>query len=198
MKKVSYWLLSLVLCMGFTAAKAQTGNNAQPSSSAQSGNNAQQSNGLERSQNRITREVHHELVMLPQLTIFDNLKYQVNGNEVTLKGDVVHAVLKDEAQDSVKKIEGVEKVNNEINILPPSPMDDRIRLAVAHALFGNDSPLFRYAMGALPPIHIIVKNGHVTLEGVVDNESDKNLAYTKANGVPGVFSVTNNLMVQKS
>ncbi|HZS25923.1 MAG TPA: BON domain-containing protein [Candidatus Angelobacter sp.] len=186
MKKVTYWLLSLVLCMGFTAAKAQTGNNAQPS------------NGQQRSQDRITREVHHELVMLPQLTIFDNLQYQVNGNEVTLKGEVVHGVLKGEAQDAVKKIEGVEKVNNQIDILPPSPMDNRIRLAVAHALFGNDSPLFRYAMGALPPIHIIVKSGHVTLEGVVDSESDKNLAYTKANGVPGVFSVTNNLVVQKS
>lgn len=191
MKKVSYWLLSLGLCMGFVAARGQTGN-------AQSGSNAQQSNGLQRSEQRITREVHHELVMLPQLTIFDNLKYQVNGSEVTLQGEVVHAVLKDEAQNAVKKIEGVEKVNNQIDILPPSPMDDRIRLKVAHALFGNDSPLFRYALGALPPIHIIVKSGHVTLEGVVDSDSDKNLAYTKANGVPGVFSVTNNLVVQKS
>ena len=192
MKKISYWLLGLVMCMSFVPTQAQTGNNAQ------SGSNAQQSSGLQRSQDRITREVHHELVMLPQLTIFDNLKYQVNGNEVTLQGEVVHAVLKDEAGSTVKKIEGVEKVNNQIDILPPSPMDDRIRLRVAHALFGNDSPLFRYAMGALPPIHIIVKNGHVTLEGVVDSDSDKNLAYTKANGVPGVFSVTNNLMVQKS
>lgn len=191
MKKVSYWLLSLGLCMGVVAAHGQTGN-------AQSGSNAQQSNGLQRSEQRITREVHHELVMLPQLTIFDNLKYQVNGSEVTLQGEVVHAVLKDEAQNAVKKIEGVEKVNNQIDILPPSPMDDRIRLKVAHALFGNDSPLFRYALGALPPIHIIVKSGHVTLEGVVDSDSDKNLAYTKANGVPGVFSVTNNLVVQKS
>lgn len=163
---------------------------------AQSG--GQQSAGAQRMQDRITREVRHELVMLPQLTIFDNLQYKVNGNTVTLMGQVRNAVLKDEAQSAVKKIEGVDQVNNQIEILPTSGNDDRIRMAVAHALFGNDSPLFRYSMGALPPIHIIVKNGHVTLEGVVDNKSDKDLASLKANGVPGVFSVDNHLVVQKS
>lgn len=154
--------------------------------------------GQQRMQERITREVRHELVMLPQLTIFDNLQYKVDGSKVTLLGQVRNAILKDEAQSVVKKIEGVETVDNQIEVLPASPNDDRLRLAVAHAIFGNDSPLFRYSMGALPPIHIIVKNGHVTLEGVVDNESDKNLAYVKANGVPGIFSVENHLVVQKS
>jgi hyperosmotically inducible periplasmic protein len=163
---------------------------------AQSG--GQQSAGAQRMQERVTREVRHELVMLPQLTIFDNLQYKVDGSTVTLMGQVRNAVLKDEAQSAVKKIEGVDHVNNQIEILPPSQNDDRIRMQVAHALFGNDSPLFRYSMGALPPIHIIVKNGHVTLEGVVDNQSDKDLANTKANGVPGVFSVDNRLTVQKS
>ncbi|HKD83084.1 MAG TPA: BON domain-containing protein [Candidatus Angelobacter sp.] len=158
---------------------------------------AQQSGGEQRMQDRITREVRHELVMLPQLTIFDNLQYKVNGGEVTLLGAVRQPILKSEAENAVKRIEGVEKVNNQIDVLPPSPGDDRIRLAVAHALFGNNSPLFRYAMGALPPIHIIVRNGNVTLAGVVDNESDKNLANLRANGVPGVFSVTNNLTVQQ-
>ena len=163
---------------------------------AQSG--GQQAAGAQRMQDRITREVRHELVMLPQLTIFDNLQYKVNGGTVTLMGQVRNAVLKDEAQDAVKKIEGVDQVNNQIEILPTSGNDDRIRMQVAHALFGNDSPLFRYSMGALPPIHIIVKNGHVTLEGVVDSQSDKDLAKMRANGVPGVFSVDNHLMVEKS
>ena len=162
---------------------------------AQSG--GQQSGGAQRMQDRITREVRHELVMLPQLTIWDNLLYKVDGSKVTLLGQVRNAVLKDEAEHSVKRIEGVDQVENKIEVLPASGNDDRIRMAVAHALFGNDSPLFRYSMGALPPIHIIVKNGHVTLEGTVDSQGDKDLAYTKANGVPGVFSVDNHLVVQK-
>src|ERR1051326_5541758 len=164
-------------------------------SAAQGG---QQSSGAQRMQDRISREVRHELVMLPQLTIFDNLQYKVDGSKVTLLGQVRNAVLKDEAQSAVKKIEGVDQVNNKIEILPTSGNDDRIRQAVARALFSNDSPLFRYSMGALPPIHIVVKNGRVTLEGVVDNQSDKDLATVKANGVPGVFAVDNHLVVQKS
>lgn len=178
-----YWAgMVALLFMGISAA--QTG--------------GQQSSGAQRMQDRITREVRHELVMLPQLTIFDNLQYKVDGSKVTLMGQVRNAILKDEAAQSVKKIEGVEQVDNQIEILPASGNDDRIRRAVARALFANDSPLFRYAMGALPPIHIVVKNGHVTLEGVVDSQADKDLAYTKANGVPGVFSVENHLVVQKS
>jgi osmotically-inducible protein OsmY len=158
----------------------------------------QQSAGSQRMQDRITRETRHELVMLPQLTIWDNLQYKVDGNKVTLMGQVRNAVLKDEAEQAVKKIEGVEQVDNKIEVLPASSSDDRIRLAVAHALFANDSPLFRYSMGALPPIHIVVKNGRVALEGTVDNQADKDLAGVKANGVPGVFAVENHLQVQKS
>lgn len=184
MKKILFWFLAGMMCLGLAGAAAAQG--------------GQQASGAQRMQDRITRETRHELVMLPQLTIFDSLRYKVDGNTVTLMGEVRNAVLKDEAESSVKKIEGVEKVNNQIEILPTSQNDDRIRQAVAHALFANDSPLFRYAMGALPPIHIIVKNGRVTLEGVVDNDSDKNLAFIRANGVPGVFGVTNNLVVQKS
>jgi hyperosmotically inducible protein len=158
----------------------------------------QQSSGAQRMQDRINREVRHELVMLPQLSIWDNLQYKVDGSKVTLMGEVRNAVLKDSAEKAVKRIEGVDQVDNKIEVLPASGSDERIRLAVARALFGNDSPLFRYAMGALPPIHIVVKNGHVTLEGVVDSQSDKDLASLKANGVPGVFSVENHLVVQKS
>lgn len=150
----------------------------------------------QKTEDRITREVRHELVMIPQLTIFDNLAYKVDGGTVTLLGQVRNAVIKDQAERSVKGIEGVDRVINNIEILPPSPMDDQIRLRVAHAIFGANT-LFRYSLGAVPPIHIIVNRGHVTLEGVVDNQSDKDMAGLKANTVPGVFSVQNNLRVEK-
>src|SRR5262249_34789030 len=159
--------------------------------------NAQSSAASQRAQERITREVRHELVMLPQYSIFDNLAFKVDGNTVTLMGQVNNAVLKDSAEKVVKNIEGVEKVDNQIEILPPSPNDDRIRRATVRAIF-NDPTLFRYSMGAVPPIHIIVNRGHVTLEGVVDNQTDKNVAGIRANGVPGVFSVTNNLQVENA
>jgi len=156
---------------------------------------AQSPGAQQKLQDRITRETRHELVMLPQLTIFDNLAYKVDGTTVILMGEVRNAVLKDEAERAVKGIEGVEKVDNKIDILPASPGDDRIRAAVARAIF-NDSRLFRYSMGAVPPIHIIVRNGHVALEGVVDNQADKDTAGIRANTVPGVFSVENKLRVE--
>jgi hyperosmotically inducible protein len=158
---------------------------------------SQSSSGSQKMQERITREVRHELVMLPQLSIFDNLEYKVDGDTVTLLGQVRDPVLKSSAEKVVKGIEGVEHVNNQIEVLPLSPNDDRIRRQVARALF-NDSRLFPYSLGALPPIHIIVKGGNVTLEGVVNNQSDKNVATIRANGVPGVFSVTNNLQVENN
>jgi hyperosmotically inducible protein len=145
-------------------------------------------------QARINREVYHELMMLPQLTIFDHIAFKVEGNTVTLMGAVRNAILKDAAEQVVKRVEGVEHVNNQIEVLPPSPNDDRIRLAVAHAIF-SDERLFKYSLASVPPIHIIVKNGHVTLEGTVDSETDKNEAYLRANSVPGVFSVENHLQV---
>jgi hyperosmotically inducible protein len=138
-----------------------------------------------------------ELVMLPQLSIFDNIAYKVEGGKVTLLGQVRNAVLKDEAQGAIKKIEGVDYVDNKIEILPPSSDDDRIRLQVARAIF-NDDGLFRYSMGSVPPIHIVVKGGRVALEGVVNTQGDKDRAGLRANGVPGVFEVTNNLKVQQS
>jgi hyperosmotically inducible periplasmic protein len=144
---------------------------------------------------RITREVRHELVMLPYYGVFDNLTYRVDGNTVTLMGQVTRPTLKSDAENVVKNIEGVERVNNEIQVLPLSPMDDRIRIAEYRAIFSQPG-LDRYAMQAVPPIHIIVNNGKVTLEGVVANEADKNLAGIKANGVAGVFGVTNNLRVE--
>ena len=138
--------------------------------------------------------VRHELVMLPYYSVFDDLGYQVDGSTVILTGDVVWPVLKSDAEHAVKRIPGVANVVNNIRVLPLSPFDNQTRIAVYRSIFGFSS-LYRYAMGAIPSIHIIVDNGHVTLKGVVDNEADKNMAYLRANGVPGVFSVTNDLRV---
>jgi len=149
------------------------------------------------SQVRIYNSVRHELVMLPQLGVFDNLAYKVDDGKVTLYGQVRNPALKNQAAGAVKKIEGVESVDNQIEILPVSFNDDRIRGREARAIYGYSS-LFHYSMGTLPAIHIIVRNGHVTLEGVVDNQTDKNVAGMRANGVPGVFSVTNHLQVRSS
>ncbi len=148
-----------------------------------------------RSQERITREVRHELLMLPYFGVFDNIAYKVDGYNVTLLGQVVRPSLKSDAENAVKHIEGVEHVDNQIEVLPPSSMDDGLRVRLFHEIYGFPS-LEKYAMGVQKPIRIIVKNGHVTLEGVVDSEADKNTAGIRANSVPGIFSVNNNLRVE--
>jgi len=150
-----------------------------------------------RSQERITREVRHELLMLPYYGVFDDIAFKVDGSTVTLLGWVVNPVLKSDAENSIKHIEGVERVDNRIEVLPNSPMDNRLRRQLYRAIYGYPA-LEKYALGIQKPIRIIVKNGHVALEGVVDNEGDKNFAGMRANGVPGVFSVTNNLQVEPS
>jgi hyperosmotically inducible protein len=142
----------------------------------------------------LVREVRHQLVMLPYYSVFDNLTYSIEGDKVTLNGQVIRPTLKSDAESAVKSIEGVGRVVNNIEVLPTSPMDDDIRRAVYRAVYG-DSSLQRYALQAVPSIHIIVKNGNVTLEGVADTETDKNLANLRASGVPNVFSVKNNLVV---
>jgi hyperosmotically inducible periplasmic protein len=142
----------------------------------------------------LIREVRHQLVMLPYYSVFDNLTYSIEGDNLTLSGQVTRPTLKSDAESAVKSIEGVGRVVNNIEVLPLSPMDDDIRRAVYRAVYG-DSSLQRYALQAVPSIHIIVKNGNVMLEGVADTEADKNLANLRANGVPNVFSVKNNLVV---
>jgi len=132
---------------------------------------------------------------VPWLSVFDNLQYSVNGSEVTLGGQVWQPVTKQDAETAVKGIEGVTKVNNNIEVLPLSPMDDQIRRAEYRAIYGAPD-LQRYAMGVLPSIHIVVKNGHVTLVGAVDNQMDKNVAEIRAKSVPNVFSVDDNLQVR--
>jgi hyperosmotically inducible protein len=142
----------------------------------------------------LAEKVRHELVMLPYYNVFDNLQYQVNGNEVTLSGQVTRPVLKSDAENVVKHIAGVAAVHNNIEVLPLSPMDDQIRRAEFRSIYSK-APLSRYGYGPVPPIHIIVRNGNVTLTGFVNNEMDRNIANIAANQVAGVFSVTNNLQV---
>ncbi|HVT95339.1 MAG TPA: BON domain-containing protein [Bryobacteraceae bacterium] len=145
---------------------------------------------------RIAKEVRHELVMLPYLDVFDNLAFKVDGYNVTLMGQVTRPTLKTDAERAVKSVEGVETVRNEIEVLPVSPMDSRLRLRLFAAIYRYPS-LQRYAMPVIKPIRLIVKNGNITLEGVVDSEADKNTAGIRAKGVSGAFSVTNNLQVAK-
>jgi hyperosmotically inducible periplasmic protein len=150
-----------------------------------------------KSEERIVKEVRHELLMLPYFGVFDYIAYKVTGPTVTLLGQVVRPTLKSDAENVVKRIEGVEKVDNQIEVLPASPMDDRLRLQLFQAIYQYPA-LQKYELGVQKPIRIIVKSGRVTLEGVVDNETDKNLAEMRAKGVSGIFSVINNLQVSKS
>jgi hyperosmotically inducible protein len=145
-------------------------------------------------QARIQKEVRHELLMLPYFTVFDNIAFQVNGDTVTLIGDVTQPVIKSGAENVVKHVEGVEHVVNKINVLPPAPMDSQSRVALYRAIYGFPA-LEKYAMGVQKPIRIIVDMGKVTLEGAVDTQADKDMVGLRANTIPGIFSVTNNLQV---
>ena len=145
---------------------------------------------------KIAKEVRHELLMLPWYSLFDDLEFGVQGRTVTLSGFVTgeHAVTKSDAENAVQRIEGVEKVINNIQVLPPSPLDTQVRAQALHALTRTGS-LSRYFWAAAPSIHIIVKNQRITLAGFVNTEGDKNLATLAVNGIPGVFGVTNELRV---
>ena len=149
-------------------------------------------------QAKIMQALNHALIMLPYYGVFDNLVYQLDGRTVILTGQVTNPSLKPDAARAVKKVEGVEKVINNIEILPPSPMDQQIRERVKQAIYGGYGPLFKYSRNPNPPIRIIVKNARVTLEGVVDSEGDKNLCTNRVNQISSVLSVTNNLRVVKS
>ena len=150
--------------------------------------------GAAKPEKTLEQKVRHELVTLPFFGVFDNMTFRVDGDTVTLFGSVTRPTLKSSAENVVKRLEGVAKVDNQIEVLPLSPNDDRIRLATLRAIYGY-APLQRYALGAIAPIRIIVRNGDVTLEGVVGSEMDKNLAFMRANQVFGSFTVKNALQV---
>jgi hyperosmotically inducible protein len=145
---------------------------------------------------RIVKEVRHELVTLPYYGVFDWLEFVVQpNNTVVLRGEVVRPTTKSDAEGRVKDIDNVSRVINNIEVLPLSPSDDRLRRAVYRTLYGSDSPLFRYATQSVPSIHIIIKRGRATLKGIVDNKGDANIAYIRTRGVPGLFDVKSELIV---
>ena len=144
---------------------------------------------------KLVEKVRKELVMLPFYSVFDNFAFNYKDGVVTLQGQVTRPTLKSDAERVVARLAGVEQVVNNIEVLPLSPFDDRIRLATYRAIYRQPG-LDRLAFMANPPVRIIVKNGNVTLEGVVLNEGDKTRAFLAANGVPNVFSVTNNLRTE--
>ncbi len=137
------------------------------------------------------------LVTLPYYSVFDNLAFRLEGSKAILSGHVVRPTLKKSAEAAVRRLEEISEVENNIEVLPVSPNDDRLRRDVYVAVYGNPHFTTRYAVRAVPPIHIVVDRGHVTLEGMVANEADKNFAGVLANSVPGAFSVTNNLRVDE-
>jgi hyperosmotically inducible periplasmic protein len=187
-KRVHTGILSLLLAFAIsgTAAATAAGANQQAPSPNSSDYQAWLAN-----------QVRHQLVMLPYYSVFDNLEYRIEGRHVTLMGQVVWPTLKEDAAKAVKHIEGVQSVDNQIQVLPIDPMDEQIRRAEFRAIY--DFPgMDIYVIRSVQPIHIIVDNGHVTLEGVVRNQTDKNIAGLAANRVPNVFSVTNNLRVENS
>jgi hyperosmotically inducible protein len=183
MKAIKNRIIGVIAIVAIAAVAAI----AAPGASNESGGGDQQ----------VAQKVRHELVTLPYYGVFDNLAYEIDGNTVTLYGQVVRGVTRSDAGHRVAKISGVERVVNNIEVLPLSSFDDQIRVRTYRTIF-NMGGLYRYAMGANPSIHIVVKGGHVTLEGVVANQADANLANIAARSVPGVFSVTNNLRSERS
>lgn len=145
----------------------------------------------------LSNQVRHTLVMLPYYSVFDNLEYRIDGNNVTLMGQVLFPNNKEDVEKAVKRIESVQSINNQIQDLPIDSMDQQIRRAEFRAIYGAPG-MDIYVIRSVQPIHIIVNNGHVTLEGVVANQRDKDVAGLYANRVPNVFSVTNNLRVEQS
>ncbi len=201
MQRISRYALGRALVLVFSVALCVA---QEPSPSEKSVRPQPQSNGGQssvpsqamspESLQKLANKVRHELVMLPYYDVYDNLYFRIQGRTVTLLGETPNASTKSSAENVVKRLEGVDKVINNIELLPPSPADERIRRATYRAIYSY-GPLFKYSHAPVPPIHIIVKNGRVTLEGIVDSESDKQIAGMQANQVPGTFQVTNNLRV---
>ena len=185
-----------ILAVLFLSIAAQADNSSVQDAQTDSAQSTRSTALSQKGVDRIVKEAHHELVMLPFYGVFDNLLYKVSADgTLTLLGEVSRPTLKSDAERAVKDIEGVERVDNQIKVLPLSPNDDRIRRATYRKIYGN-SVLSQYQLRAVPPIHIVVDNGHVKLEGVVARQMEKQVAGMQANSVSGVFSVENNLRVE--
>jgi osmotically-inducible protein OsmY len=187
--------VAILIAVGMGVAVAQTPQADQPAAGA--GQNQMQSQELSsQGESALANKVVHAIVMLPYYGVYDNIGFNLSGRTVTLTGQVLRSSLKPDAERAVKKVEGVDKVINQIEVLPPGPLDMRIREQVKQAIYGY-GPFLKYANQPNPPIRIIVKSARLTLTGVVDNETDKNLCTMRANQVSDVLSVTNNLRVVK-
>lgn len=145
---------------------------------------------------KISQEVRHQVLMTPYYSIFDIIEYSVNDGTVTLRGWTLEPGVKSSVVGAVKKIDGVKNVVDQIKEESISSADQQIRQAEYRSIYGF-SPLFKYAWGAVPPIHIIVNNGHVALYGIVDNQSDKQMVLQRAKLVPGTFGVEDHLQVSQ-
>jgi osmotically-inducible protein OsmY len=185
---------ALLSALCVTVGVAQAGQDNPPPGAAQ--NQIQSEELSPQAEAALQKKIVHAIVMLPYYGVFDSLGYRLQGRTVTLTGQVLWPSLKPDAEHAVKKIEGIDKVINEIQVLPPGPLDQRIREQVKAAIY-DYGPLFKYKNLPNPPIRIIVANARLTLTGVVDTETDKNLCTMRANQVPDVLSVTNNLRVMK-
>jgi hyperosmotically inducible periplasmic protein len=193
-------LVALSLVISEPLASGQTAvNQSKPQSKQKESSLSSPASRDQRRLVTLADEVRHQLVMLPYYSVFDWLEANVTANgDVTLTGEVVKPTTKSDAEARVKNLESVNRVDNKIEVLPLSPNDDQLRIALYRAIFKFDSPLFRYGTAALPTIHIIVNNGHVRLKGIVASPEDGQLAYMAANGVPGVFEVKNELKLEKA
>ena len=181
LKKLS---VTAVLVIGFLSFSAET-------ISAQ-----QMTDAANVSRSKMERQIRKEILTLPYYGVFDAIGYSANGDTITLEGYVVRPTTKSDAEAAVKDVEGVKNVVNNIKVLPLSSLDDQIRVRIYNAL-SNTGSLYRYLLGTNPAIRIIVDNGNVSLEGIVGNEGDKNLAGIAAREIFGVFGVKNNLQVEK-
>ncbi|MCP9495674.1 MAG: BON domain-containing protein [Pyrinomonadaceae bacterium MAG19_C2-C3] len=187
----------LLTTMSVTYAQTSNNRNRRPQRPALGRGSVDRRAALSRTQTQIIREVRSELATLPYYDVFDWLQFEVRpDNSVILSGQTVRPTLKRDAESRLRDIESISRVVNNIEVLPLSPQDDRIRVAVYRTLFNFDSPLYRYALGAVPSIRIIVNRGRVTLKGIVNSEFDRNYANVQVRGVPGIFEVTNELQIE--
>jgi len=190
MKKIIFTLIAFFVASGITFGQSDK-REAQRQSQLPTDRSAMMT------QVPLINEVRHEVLMVPSYGVFDWIEFQVSGEgTVRLNGQVAQPTTKSNAAARVGKIPGVTQVNNQIHVLPLSPMDDQLRRRVYRAVYNFDSPLYRYSIQAVPPIHIIVDGGKVTLKGIVANKSDSNFANIAANGVTDVFKVMNELQIE--
>jgi hyperosmotically inducible periplasmic protein len=185
MRRIAIWpaLLALLLAMVMSSIRGQTTAGKSPVKSEDNRSSS------------LSREIHHQILVLPFYSVFDSIDFTLEGRKVTLTGQVLRHTLKENAEGAVKNIEGIAVVVNHIEVLPASPADDDLRRAVYRSLY-EDPTLARYGVQNMPPVHIIVKNGRVALEGSVESLSDKNTAGARVAAVPNVAGIRNDLVVR--